>query len=76
MVVHRKKWRRAPRQPHPPRRPILTDLVGRCFNCHQTDHIIVDCVNPAHCLCCHLEGHQARASKHLQSSEHPPQLTC
>lgn len=83
-VINKKKRRvRHPRPlPPPPPRPVLVDLVGRCFNCFATDHVAATFRNPSHCLRCQQEGHQARHCKRppypfLESSSrsHFPQVT-
>jgi hypothetical protein len=64
-VVHKcKQWCRVACQPPPPpHQHVPSDLVGQCFNCHQSDHIAIVCPNAACCLHCHDEGHQACNSK-------------
>jgi hypothetical protein len=65
VVTHRKKWHRIAQHAPPPllRRPVPTDLVGKCFNCLRSGHVAVDCTNAAQCLHCHKEGHQAWSCK-------------
>jgi hypothetical protein len=46
-----------------PKRPVPTDLVGKCFNCLCSGHVAAACPNSARCLRCHREGHQARNCK-------------
>jgi hypothetical protein len=58
VVQRRKNWL-CLRRPPPPRQPIPTDLVGRCFNCLQPDHVTVVYTFPSQCLRCCREGHQA-----------------
>lgn len=40
--------------------PVPVDLIGRCFNCLETDHVVAVCRNRSRCLRCKQEGHQAR----------------
>jgi hypothetical protein len=64
-----KKWRRVAHHPAPSRRPVLADLIGRCFNCLRQDQVAAMCTFTPRCLRCHGEGHQARACKHPRSPE-------
>jgi hypothetical protein len=65
LVIHRRGWRyMAHEAPLPaPRRPVPTDLVGRCFNFLRTDHAATECFQAPRCLRCHREGHHARTYK-------------
>jgi hypothetical protein len=50
----------------PPRYLVLTDLVGRCFNCLCMDHVATVCTNAAHCL--HYHTWYRSSSSCLQAS--------
>jgi hypothetical protein len=71
MVVSCRKWRRAPRpmSPPPPCRSVPMDLVGRCFNCFLTDHVVARCSFVMRYLHYHREGHNVRACKRPRSSD-------
>jgi hypothetical protein len=58
--------------PHPPpvpRRPVLVDLIGCCFNCLRIAHVAPACSRVTRSLRCHGEGHQARHCKRSRSLE-------
>jgi hypothetical protein len=55
--------------PVPARRPVPTDLVGRCFNCLHADHVVAACKFPSRCLRCHCEGHHVRSYKRPMSPD-------
>jgi hypothetical protein len=63
LVTRYKQWRKiaiqapSPQQPH---RSVLTNLVGRCFNCLRQDHVAAGCPNATCCFRCHREGHYVR----------------
>lgn len=48
------------RSAHLASRPVPTDLVGRCFNCLNTNHVAESCRNPSCYLRCKREGHRSR----------------
>lgn len=54
---------RTPPPPRRPRRPVPTDLMGRCFNCLATDHVAARCTQPSRCLRCEQVGHEAKNCK-------------
>jgi hypothetical protein len=53
----------------PPRRPVPRDLIGRCFNCLRTDHVVAACTHLVYCLRCHGEGHQVHTCKRPRSPD-------
>jgi hypothetical protein len=63
IVTPRRTGRRGSRSSPPPapsaRRPVMVDLVGRCFNCLRPNHVAAVYPNIVCCLHCHGEGHQA-----------------
>jgi hypothetical protein len=59
VVARRKQWQQIAIQALPPRqshRPVLVNLVGRCFNCVHHDHVAADCPIATCCLRYYREG--------------------
>jgi hypothetical protein len=73
-MAQHKQWRRVSHHRPPQHCPVPADLVSRWFNSLRIDHVVVDSSNPVCYLCCHHEGHQARACKRPRSPELPPRL--
>jgi hypothetical protein len=71
-VTRRKHRHQVVCQPYhlrPPRQSVPVDLVGLCFNCLSSDHIIYVSPNVARYLRCHGEGHQTRSCKRAWLSD-------
>jgi len=75
------RWKRQERrrQAYCPRRPVPTDLRGRCFNCFAFDHRAASCRSKPRCFRCRALGHRSsdcllRAGKLRSEVPHPPRL--
>ncbi|KAM0846522.1 hypothetical protein ACQ4PT_055620 [Festuca glaucescens] len=58
-----------PRQlPAPvPKKPLPSQMHGRCYNCGEEDHIRADCTNNSRCFLCGSEEHHSNACKRPRS---------
>ena len=60
-VESRRARRERRRRELPPRRPVPTDLWGRCFNCLSKGHQASCCRSRPRCFSCRGLGHRSRA---------------
>jgi hypothetical protein len=76
-LVTRRTWHRVTRLAPPPvpRRLVPSDIVGHCFNGLRIDHVAAACTHPPCYLCCHREGHLARACKRPRTLDADDPLT-
>ncbi|CAN6381339.1 unnamed protein product [Urochloa humidicola] len=62
---HKARWR----ADRGPRRRVLADLRGLCFNCFGPEHRVVACTNSTRCFRCHHLSHRALR---YPNSDRPP----